>query len=146
MSSGGRVGTAGPPSVRPGRSRRLICSHGSAVSQVEEVGMPASHLRLELVGHLVGGELAQLLGQDQLQGQVEQQVAQLVPDRTRVAVAERLVQLEHLLDQVGAQGLPGLGPVPGAPLAQVPHHRHRASKRRIVLHLSSVHGIIPAGS
>ena len=41
----------------------------------------------------------------------------------RVAGAEGLIELEHFLDQVGPQRLPGLGPVPRAPRPQVPDHR-----------------------
>ena len=60
---------------------------------------------------------------------MEQQVAQLVPDGVVVTLAQRLVQLEHLLDQVRAERLTGLRPVPGAPRPEVAHHRQSASKR-----------------
>ena len=70
-----------PASVRPRRSRRLIRSHGSALAEVEQVRMAPPHLALEPVGDVVGGELAPLLGDHELKGQVEQQIAQLAPDR-----------------------------------------------------------------
>ena len=77
--------------------------------------MPPLHLGLEIAGHLVRGELAQLLGQHQLPGEMEQQIGHLAPDRRRVSRPERLVQLVDLLDQVRPQRIPGLDPVPGAP-------------------------------
>ena len=91
--------------------------------------MPAPHLRDQVVRHLGGGELAQFLRQDELPGQVEQEIPHLIPEEGRVAGAERLVDFEDFLDQVGAQRLPGLGPVPGAPDTQVPDHLHGTSKR-----------------
>ena len=103
-----------PASVRPRRSCRLIRSHGSASPRSKRCGWRRRIFALEPVGHVVGDELAALLGDHQLKGQVQQQVAQLVPDRVGVALAQRVVQLQHLLDQVGAQRLAGLRPVPGA--------------------------------
>ena len=82
MSSDGRVGMI-PARVRPPRSRRLIRSHGSRVAQVEEVWVAPAHLPLQAGGHLVGGELAALLGDHQLEGQVEEEIAQLLADRVR---------------------------------------------------------------
>ena len=91
--------------------------------------MAAPHLALQLVGHVVGGELAPLLRDHELKGEVEQEVAQLARGWPRLPLAQRVVQLQHLLDQVGTERLAGLGPVPGAPRAEVAHHRQRASKR-----------------
>ena len=91
--------------------------------------MTPAHLALESVGHVVRRELAALLGDDELQGQMEQQVAELVPDGVALALAQRVVELEHLLDQVRPERLAGLRPVPGAPGPEVAHHRQRASKR-----------------
>ena len=91
--------------------------------------MPAPHLRLEVVRHVVRGELAPLLGDHELEREVQQQVAQLLANRARVGLAQRVVELQHLLDQVGPQRFAGLRPVPGTPGAEVPHHRHRTSKR-----------------
>ena len=84
---------------------------------------------LELAGDLVAGELAQLLGDDELKGQMKQQIADLSADLVGLSFAQRVVQLQHFLDQVGTKRLPGLRPIPGAPIPQVAHHRHRASKR-----------------
>jgi hypothetical protein len=89
----------------------------------------ALHLFLEVVGDLIGGELAVLVCKDELPGQVEQQIRDLVPDRAAIVVAQGLVQLEDLLDQVRPQGFPGLNPIPGAPPAKVPDHRDSTSKR-----------------
>jgi hypothetical protein len=51
------------------------------------------------------------------------------PDASGVAIAERVIKLEDLLDQIGADGLAGLDPVPGTAGPEVAHHRDRASKR-----------------
>jgi hypothetical protein len=89
----------------------------------------ALHLFLEVIGDLIGGEFAMLVRQDQLPGQMEQEVRDLVPDRSAIVVAQGLVQLEDLFDQVRPQSFPGLDPVPGAPSAEVPDHRDSTSKR-----------------
>ena len=91
--------------------------------------MAPAHLALELLRHVVRGELAALLGDHELERQVEQQVAHLAPDGVRLALAQRVIQLQHLLDEIGPQRLPGLRPVPGTPTAELAHHRERASKR-----------------
>ncbi len=91
--------------------------------------MAAAHLRLEARRPRRPAELAALLRDDELKGQVQQQVAQLVADGAGLAFAQRVVELEHLLDQVGPQRLAGLRPVPGAAGPEVAHHRQGASKR-----------------
>jgi hypothetical protein len=70
-----------------------------------------------------------LLPDHELERQVEQQVAQLVPDRTDLALSQRMVELEDLLDEVWAQRFPRLGAVPWTPMPEVPDHRERTSKR-----------------
>ena len=70
-----------------------------------------------------------LLGQDQLPGQVKQQIRHLFADGGRITLRDGMVQLEHLLEQVRTDGLAGLDPVPGAALAEIPDHRQSASKR-----------------
>ncbi len=91
--------------------------------------MPPSHLRLEEAGDFRRGGFAQLLCQDELPGEVQEEVTQLLADGLGVALAQGVIQLEELLDQVGAEGLPGLGAVPGTAAAKVPDHRHRTPKR-----------------
>jgi hypothetical protein len=91
--------------------------------------MPPAHFPLELVRDLPGGELVPLFGDHQLERQVKQKVAQFASDLGGLAVAEGVVQLERLLDQVRPQRFSGLGPVPGAPPAEVTDHRQSASKR-----------------
>jgi len=99
------------------------------VAQLEEMRMAPAHLPLEALGDVVRRELAELLGDHQLERQVEQQIAQLVPDGVALALAQRLVELEHLLDQVRTERFAGLRLVPGAPCPEVAHHRQGASKR-----------------
>jgi hypothetical protein len=91
--------------------------------------MPPPHLALELGGHLRGGELLPLFRDHQLESEVQQQVAQLTADGIARALTKRMVELQHFFDQVRAQGLPGLHPVPGTTGAKVAHHRDRTSKR-----------------
>ena len=100
--------------------------------------MPSLHLPLHRLGYVLRGELAVLLGQNQLPGEVKQEVAQLVANESGVAFTERVVELQHLLHEVRAERLPGLLSVPRAAHAQIAHHDERSSKRRLVLHLALV--------
>src|SRR5207247_9472320 len=100
-----------------------------SVSQVEEVRVAPPHLVLQPRGHLVGGELAELFGDDELEGEMQHQVAQLVTNRARFALAQRMIELERLLDQVRTKGLAGLGAVPWAPCPELAHHGQSTSKR-----------------
>ncbi len=56
---------------------------------------------------------------------MEQQIAELVLERGRLAVAQRLIQLERFFDQVGTQRRAGLDAIPRTPGAQVAHQRQR---------------------
>jgi len=58
------------------------------------------HLLLEVVGDLIRGEFVVLVCENQLPGQMEQQVGDFIPDRSGIVFAQSLVQLEDLLDQV----------------------------------------------
>jgi hypothetical protein len=98
-------------------------------AELEEVGMPAPHLRLEQIGDVAGAEIAALFGNDQLKRDVQQDIAQLDPNGLGVAVAKRIVELQDFLDQVGTQGLTGLGTVPGTALPEIANHRESTSKR-----------------
>ena len=91
--------------------------------------MPAAHFPLELGRDVIRCELTALFGDHQLKGEVQQEVTQLVPDGGRLAFPQRVVQLEDFLDQVRAQRLSGLRPIPRAAQPQVAHHRQCASKR-----------------
>ena len=91
--------------------------------------MAPAHLGLESGRDVVSGELAQLFRDDQLEGEVQETIAQLIPDRAGLAFAQRVIELEDLLDQIRPERLAGLRAIPGAPRPQVAHHRHRTSKR-----------------
>ena len=54
---------------------------------------------------------------------MQQEIAELVADGGGFALAQRMIELEHFLDQVRAQRLPGLRPVPRTALPEVAHHR-----------------------
>ncbi|MEZ4456005.1 MAG: hypothetical protein R2882_05545 [Gemmatimonadales bacterium] len=61
-------------------------------AEVEEM-VAALHLRLEIGGHVVGGELAVFFAEDQLPGEMKQEVAYLLTDGCRIAGADRMVEL-----------------------------------------------------
>ena len=89
----------------------------------------ALHLGLEVGGGLVRGELAELLGQHQLPGEVEQEIADLAADLGRVAFADGMIELVDFFEEIGPERLAGLHPIPGAPVPEIAHHPHGASKR-----------------
>jgi hypothetical protein len=91
--------------------------------------MASAHLPLEPRRDVLGRELTALVGDDELEGEVEQEIAQLVPNASGIPFAQRMVQLERLLDQVRPERLSRLGPVPGTPGPEIAHHRLSASKR-----------------
>ena len=99
------------------------------VAQVEQVGVSPAHLGLQLAGDLLGGKLGSLFRNNQLESQVQQQVTDLAANLARLSDAQCVIQFQHLLDQVGTKRFAGLGPIPGAPVPQIPHHGHCASKR-----------------
>jgi hypothetical protein len=100
-----------------------------SVAQLKQVRVAPPHLGFELPGYLVAGKLAKLLGDDELKGQVKQQVANFSADRIGLSFAQCVVQLQYFLDQIRAKRFPGLCSIPGAPAPQLANHRHRASKR-----------------
>jgi hypothetical protein len=98
-------------------------------TEIKQVWVTAAHLRLELVSYVGGGEISQFFRNDELKGQMQQEVAQLSADLSDLSFAQRVVQLQDLFHQVRAQGLAGLGSVPGTPIPEVAHGCHSASKR-----------------
>jgi hypothetical protein len=105
--------------------------------------MTAPHLVLQRCGHIIRREIAQLLCDDQLERQMKQKVAQLGLDFRHLSRREGMIQLEDFFDQVRSKCLPGLSSIPRAPTSKVPHHIHRASQRRFVLHVPPAPNIIP---
>ena len=100
--------------------------------------MAALHLAHDAIGDVVRRGLAPLLRDDELPGQVEQEVAEFLADRVGIFLAQRVVELEHFLDQVGTQRLPRLRAIPGAPHPQVLHEVEHPLQRWPVLHGFSV--------
>src|SRR5437867_5205994 len=90
--------------------------------------MAPPHLLLERPGHGLRVELLPLLSDHDLEREVEQQIAQLVAQLGRLAAAQGLIELEHFLDQIGAQRVAALGMVPRAAGSQVAHQRERAAE------------------
>jgi hypothetical protein len=95
----------------------------------EEVRVASPHLLLDLSGEVAGPEVAALLRQHDLEGDVQQEIAKFHPDGCRVPLTKGVVELEHLLHEVWPEGLRGLGPVPRTACAEISHEIHDASKR-----------------
>lgn len=91
--------------------------------------MAPPHLRFDRAGDIFGAEVAGLLTDGDLEGEVEHEIAEFVPDFDQVASGNRLVQLEDLFHQIGAQRFTGLGGIPGAAFSEIPDQLDHASKR-----------------
>src|SRR5919108_2351301 len=98
------------------------------------MGMPAPHLCFERARHRLRVEFAALLPDHDLEGEVQQQVAQLVAQPGGIALREGLIELEGFFDQVGAQRRARLRAVPGAARAQVAHQREGAGESGVTGH------------
>src|SRR3954462_5432807 len=59
---------------------RLRCS------LLEEMRVPAAHLGLELVGNVRSAEFIPLLGDDELKGQMQQEITELVSDALELSL------------------------------------------------------------
>jgi len=97
--------------------------------------MPAPHLLLHGLHHVFGAKETSLLAQHDLEGKVEQQIAQLVSHSPGIALAQGMIQLENLFDEVGPKRLRCLRSIPRASLPEIAHQDDRPSKRRWFLHL-----------
>ncbi|HTI04568.1 MAG TPA: hypothetical protein VL549_04590 [Gemmatimonadales bacterium] len=78
--------------------------------------MAAPHLLFERVRDDFGVELRPLFADHDLKREVEQHVAQLVAHRIRVVGPDRVIELQDLLDEIGAKSLGGLRAIPRATL------------------------------
>ena len=126
-----------------GLSRSLIACQTSfdgggvggrvAGRRAEDVRVAAVHLLGDAAGDVVEGEGAGLLGDHgvevDLQQQVAELLAQVVPVTGLVAGVDRLEGLVGLLEQVASQRAVGLLALPRALGAQPPHHRQELQQR-----------------
>ena len=94
-----------------------------------QVRVAPPHLRFDRAGDIFGAEVAGLLTDGDLEGEVEHEIAEFVPDFDQVASGNRLVQLEDLFYQIGAERFTGLGGIPGAAFSEIPDQLDHASKR-----------------
>src|SRR5438046_2364031 len=94
----------------------------------EELRMPPPHLLFQRACDRLGVQRLALFADDDLEREVEQQVAELVAQGCSSVVLQGLVELEHFLDQVGAECLRRLRAVPGAAGSQVAHQREGAGE------------------
>jgi hypothetical protein len=58
-----------------------------SVAQLEQMRVAPAHLGLQLLDHVRRGELLALLTEHQLEGEMEEQIAELSPDVVDIAVA-----------------------------------------------------------
>ena len=94
-----------------------------------QVRVAPPHLRFDRPSDIFGAEVAGFLADHNLESEMEHQVTQLVPDFGQIASGNRLVQLEDLFYQIGAERFPGLGGIPGAAFSEIPDQFDHASKR-----------------
>ena len=92
-----------------------------ATASPKTCGLRRSILARHAAGDVVERELAGLLGDHGVDHHLEQQVAELVAQRGRVARLDRLDDLLGLLAHVGDQRGVGLLALPGALALQQPH-------------------------
>src|SRR5205809_1859837 len=90
--------------------------------------MPPPHLLFQRACDRLGVQRLALFADDDLEREVEQQVAELVAQGCSSVVLQGLIELEHFLDQVGAECLRRLRAVPGAAGSQVAHQREGAGE------------------
>lgn len=97
--------------------------------------VPAPHLVLHRTHHVLGPKEASLLAQHDLEGEVQQEISQLVSNTLWVALAQSVVQLEGFFYEIGPERLRGLRSIPRASPPEIAHQEDRTSKRRWFLHL-----------
>src|SRR5690554_5047179 len=95
-----------------------------------EVGVPAPHLGLQPGGDGLGVERAALFGEHDLEGEVEEEVAEFAGQGVVVLFGDGVRDLVGLFEQVGEQGRRCLRGVPGAVGAQEPDEVERAVEAR----------------
>jgi hypothetical protein len=83
--------------------------------------MPALHLLFQAKGDALPREVPPLLTYHYLEGEVEKQVSQFPFQLVRVPSPNGIDHLLRLLQEVGNEGLGGLGRVPGAVFSQESH-------------------------
>ena len=90
--------------------------------------MPPLHLRDETGRDIPDVERAALLRHDRMKQHLEEHITELFLHLPIVAVADRLVQLVRLLDEIGAKRVVRLRGIPLAARAQVAHESERIFK------------------
>ncbi len=97
---------------------------GLGLGPGEDVGVAADELFHDGGLHVLVGEASLLLGDDAVEGHLQEDVPKLLGHLLGVPLQEGVRRLAGLLQEVGHQALVGLGPVPGAPPRgpQAAHH------------------------
>jgi alanine racemase len=88
-----------------------------------EMRMASLHLRDEPIDDIMEVEGSPLLGDDRVEEDLQEEIAQLLAQQCVVGGAYRLLDLVSLLQQVRTEGLVGLRRVPLATAAEVAHQR-----------------------
>src|SRR5262249_55974975 len=112
-----------PPAERLPRARGPVAA--------EDVRVAPHELVVDAGGHLLDPEEAALLGDAAEEAHLEEEIPQLLLERSEVAPLERVESLVGLLEQIGAERLERLLPVPRAASlgAETRHHGHEPVER-----------------
>ena len=107
----------------------------------EDVRMPVHQLVHDALDDVVDGEAALATPELGLKDHLQQEVAQLFAQGPAVVRVDGVDDLARLFEDVLAQRLERLLPVPGAPAGaeEAPHHPDQADERRPVLPLDRGH-------
>ena len=98
-------------------------------AQTEQMRVPSLHLGFDRLRYVFRSERSRLLTEHDLEGDVQQQIAEFGLDLIGIVSGECLVQLQRLLDEVGAQGGAGLHAIPRAPFSEISDELDDAPKR-----------------
>ena len=117
LAFGGLLGLPGPRLRRRGHACVRVVG-------VEDVGMAANHLVRDAARDRVEIEAAVLPRHLGVEDDLEEQVAEFVPQRRPIALADRFGHLVGLLDRVGRDGLETLLQIPRATAIRIAQPGH----------------------
>jgi hypothetical protein len=96
------------------------------LAAAKEMRVAADHLLLQRRVDVACIERAVLLTENDLEGEVQKEIAQLPREAFRGSIPDGIHHLVCLLEKVGNEGYWSLGPVPGAVFPQVADQREGA--------------------
>ena len=92
----------------------ILC--GIRLHRAEHMGMPDDHFLADLCADILQREVRLFLLDLCVEHHLQKQVAQLLPQHRRIFLVDCLDHLISLLNQLAADGLVGLFPIPWAAL------------------------------